>query len=49
VQQLEGDEHSPAEARSNAVAASMDEFYDVYGIKETDKMYVAPENRVKVW
>ena len=49
VQQLEGDEHSPAEARSNAVAASMDEFYDIYGIKETDKMYVAPENRVKVW
>ena len=33
----------------NAVLASIDKFYDAYDIKETDKMYVAPENRIKVW
>ncbi len=46
---LEGDEHSVAEARVNAVVASMDAFYEVYDIRETDKMYVAPDNRIKVW
>ncbi len=49
VKQLNGDIHSPGEARVNAVVAAMDQFYEVYGIKESDKMYVAPENRVKVW
>ena len=49
VKQLNGEVHSPGEARVNAVVASMDQFYEVYDIKETDKMYVSPENRVKVW
>ncbi|MBQ8133839.1 MAG: M13 family metallopeptidase [Clostridia bacterium] len=49
VQQLCADEHSPAEARVNAVLSSTDQFYEVYDIKETDKMYTAPENRIKVW
>ena len=46
---LEGDTHSPGEARVNAVISSVDKFYEVYDIKESDKMYVAPENRIKVW
>lgn len=49
VEQLSGDEHSPSEARVNAVLSSVDRFYEVYDIKETDKMYTAPENRIKVW
>ena len=47
--QLESDEHSPGEARVNAVISSVDKFYEAYDIKESDKMYVAPENRIKVW
>ena len=47
--QLESDEHSPGEARVNAVVSSVDKFYEVYDIRESDKMYVAPENRIKVW
>ena len=47
--QIDGDEHSPAEARVNAVVSVMDKFYLVYDVKERDKMYVAPENRVRVW
>lgn len=49
LMQLSGDLHSPSEARVNAVLSSSDKFYEAYDIKETDKMYVAPENRVKVW
>ena len=49
LRQLGDDEHSPSEARVNAVVSSTDKFYDVYEIKETDKMYTAPENRIKVW
>lgn len=49
LMQLEGDEHSPGEARVNAVISSVDQFYEAYDIKESDKMYVAPENRIKVW
>ena len=29
--------------------ASGDKFYDVYNIKETDRMYIRPEKRVGVW
>lgn len=49
IKQIDGDEHSPAEARVNVVLACMDEFYSIYDVKETDKMYISPENRVKVW
>ena len=46
---LDGDLHSPNEARVNAVFSSTDKFYEAYDIAETDKMYVAPENRIRVW
>ena len=49
TQALEGDVHSSAEARVNAVVSVMDKFYLVYDVKEKDKMYVAPENRVRIW
>lgn len=43
------DNHSPNKNRANAVLSTLDKFYEVYKIKNTDKMYVAPENRVSVW
>ena len=43
------DEHSPNKNRVNAVLSSIDKFYEVNNIKETDKMYAAKEDRVKVW
>lgn len=49
VKRLGYDTHSPDEARVNAVLPNIDKFYEVYDIKPTDKMYVAPENRIKVW
>lgn len=41
--------HSPSKNRTNAVLSSIDKFYEVYDIKESDKMFVKKEDRVKVW
>lgn len=47
---LKQDVHSPARVRVNAVLSSTAAFYQAYkGLKDGDKMYVAPEKRVKIW
>lgn len=46
---LKYDVHSPKKIRSNIVASQFDKFYETYGIKEGDKMYVKPEDRLKIW
>ena len=43
------DVHSLAENRVNATLPHVTEFIDAWGIKEGDKMYLAPENRAKLW
>ncbi|WP_117274991.1 M13 family metallopeptidase [Mycoplasmopsis edwardii] len=47
--QLEVDVHSPTKIRANVILANNEEFAKLYEIKETDKMYVSPEKRVKIW
>lgn len=46
---LTEDVHSPHSVRVNAAVALFDEFYEIYGVKEGDPMYVAPENRIRRW
>ena len=46
---LTTDEHGPAEARVNFPVANFDEFYETYDVKEGDKMYIAPEDRMIFW
>lgn len=46
---LNTDTHSPDKVRVNAVLSSCDSFYEVYKIRKSDGMYVAPENRVGIW
>ena len=43
------DVHASNVVRVNAVVASFEQFYDIYGIEEWDYMYVAPENRLILW
>ena len=43
------DIHPMRYMRTNATLAQFQEFYDFYGIKEGDGMYIAPEERVAVW
>lgn len=46
---LNTDTHSPNKVRVNAVLSSCDAFYKTYDIKESDGMYVAPQDRVGIW
>lgn len=46
---LKNDSHSPNKVRVNAVLPQFDEFYKTYGVKESDNMYVKPEDRLKIW
>lgn len=50
VKRLNTDVHSPAKVRVNAVLRATDAFYKAYPeIKEGDGMYIAPDQRVKIW
>lgn len=43
------DPHSPGHFRALGALSNMPEFYTTYDVKEGDKMYLAPEKRVKIW
>ena len=43
------DDHAPKKLRVNEVFKHFQEFYDTYDIQPGDGMYVAPEDRVKIW
>lgn len=43
------DVHGPGKLRVNRVVVSNDEFFKAFDITEKDGMWVAPENRVKIW
>lgn len=44
-----GDPHSPGEFRVNGVVRNVDAWYDAFGVKPGDKLYLPPEKRVKIW
>ena len=43
------DPHSPARFRGNGAVINVPEFYEAFDVKEGDGMYLAPEERVKIW
>lgn len=43
------DTHSPNRYRVDAVMSSIDKFYDVYGIRPWNKMWISKQERVSVW
>lgn len=47
--QLSTGPHSPAHYRVIGVLPNIPEFYPAFDIKEGDAMYIAPEQRVKIW
>ena len=47
--QIATDPHSPAQFRVNGVVRNVPEFYEAFDVKPTDKLYLAPEKRVKIW
>ena len=46
---IKSDPHSPDEFRINGVAPNVDDFYATYDVKEGDKLYLPPEERVRIW
>ena len=46
---LSQDTHPLPYLRVNAVVQQFQEFYDTYGVKKGDGMYLAPEKRLEVW
>ena len=48
-QRLVTDPHSPSEYRCNGVIRNVPEFYSAFDVKEGDKLYLKPEERVKIW
>lgn len=48
-QLLTVDPHSPPEYRVNGVVPNIDEWYTAFNVQPGDKMYIAPENRVRIW
>lgn len=49
IQLLKTDPHSPSKARANLPLANFDPFYEAFDVKEGHKMYIAPEQRARIW
>ena len=49
LQSLIVDHHSPAELRVNNIVNQFQEWYDVFDVKVANKMYIAPEDRIRVY
>ncbi len=49
VRLIKVDPHSPGEFRANGTVRNIDEFQKAFNTKEGDGMYLAPEDRVKIW
>ena len=43
------DVHPLKYLRINVVVQQFEEFYETYGIREGDNMYLAPEDRIRIW
>ncbi|GHA72652.1 M13 family metallopeptidase [Cognatilysobacter bugurensis] len=48
-QQLVNGTHSPGQIRAFAPLRNVDAWYDAFGITKADPLWVAPENRVRIW
>jgi predicted metalloendopeptidase len=47
--QLLTDPHSPAMVRGAAPLRNIDAWYEAFGVQEGDKMYLPPDQRVRIW
>lgn len=43
------DPHSPPEYRVNGIVRNLDAWYDAFGVTEDNALYLAPEDRVRIW
>jgi putative endopeptidase len=43
------DVHGPCSLRANIPPRNVAEWYTAFDVKETDKMYIAPDKRIVIW
>lgn len=43
------DPHSPDEFRCNQIVRNVQEFYDAFNVTEKDALWLAPDERVRIW
>jgi len=43
------DPHSPGKYRTNGTVVNLDPWYKAFNVQPGDKMYKAPEDRIKIW
>lgn len=48
-QRIAMDPHAPAQYRANGAVRNVPEWYVAFDVQEDDALYVAPEDRVKIW
>ena len=48
-QQVTSDPHSPARFRVDGPMRNIDAWYDAWGVKPGDKLYLKPEDRAHIW
>ena len=49
IVQIKTDPHTPGLFRANGTVRNQSGFYEAFGVKSGDKMYVSPEQRVTIW
>jgi predicted metalloendopeptidase len=46
---IEKDIHSLFRERVNGIVTNTDDWYDLFGVKAGDKLYLAPKDRIRIW
>jgi predicted metalloendopeptidase len=49
IRLIKTDPHSPSAVRGTAPLRNQAQFYEAFGVKVGDKMYLAPDERVSIW
>ncbi|WP_426106580.1 M13 family metallopeptidase [Massilia sp. TSP1-1-2] len=49
ISRIKTDTHSSGKARANGTVMNQPAFYEAFGVKQGDKMYLAPSERVTIW
>jgi endothelin-converting enzyme/putative endopeptidase len=43
------DNHSAGEFRTNGIVRNVDAWYEAFGVKPGDKLYLPPQHRIRIW
>ncbi len=49
IAQLKSDPHSPEQYRVNGVVVHLPSFYQAFSVTQSDRMWIAPDQRVTLW